>query len=166
MMHYLDDTWSLYFHDPQQSDWTMSSYIKLCDLSTAEDFWAVDNLLGDNISKAMFFLMREHVFPCWDDKSNITGGCLSLKVLKSQLPNFWNTLASHLLTDHLLHDATKMSLVNGISTSPKKSFCIVKIWVSNHCLSDSSLWNLPMNYEGELLYKSSIDNISSEQQKK
>ena len=35
---YLNDVWTLYFHTPDDPDWTLSSYVRLTDVSTVEDF--------------------------------------------------------------------------------------------------------------------------------
>jgi hypothetical protein len=165
---YLNDTWSFYFHDPQNNDWRTCSYEKLCDLTTAQDFWFLDTLLKDNTMKGMFFLMREHVFPCWDDESNIKGGCISIKVLKNDLPAFWQHLVALLLTENILVDSQKQNWnkVNGISTSPKKHFCIVKIWIADTTISDKDFFNIPTEYYGDIIYKSNLDNISLENQRK
>lgn len=164
---FLNDTWSFYFHDPHNNDWRTNSYMKIMDIGAAEEYWVVDYSLNDNINKGMFFLMREHVFPCWDDESNIKGGCLSLKVLKQDLRDFWNEMVAKMLTEQVLVDSHKdqWSMVNGISTSPKKHFCIIKIWVADPALADPRLFNIPPKYYGDIIYKSNMDNINNDEVK-
>jgi len=165
---YLNDTWSFYFHDPHNDDWRTNSYEKLCDITTAQEYWVLHSLIDENISKGMFFLMREHVFPCWDDESNIKGGCLSIKVLKNELQEFWKSLCISMLTENLLIDSKKglWNMVNGLSTSPKKHFCIVKIWVADNNLCNKEFFNIPLNYYGDIIYKSNLDNITIENSRK
>ena len=161
---YLNDIWTVYFHDPNDTDWTHSSYINLGNISTVDDFWNHHVGYREHAHKGMFFIMREHVFPSWDDPCNLTGGCLSIKVLKDDMNKFWEDLAIKMLGEDLLVDGykDKWSCVNGISTSPKKHFCIIKIWLQNDELSNKSFFNLLLDYHGDILYKSNQDNISND----
>lgn len=157
---YLNDTWSLYFHDPSDTNWTMASYVKIADISSANDFWVLARLIGDNFARGMFFIMREAIFPCWDDPSNIDGGCISLKILKTEMMQFWKDLCSKMLCERLLTSTSNWDVVNGISVSPKKHFCIVKIWTRDQTVQHPAQFNLPANYSGEVIYKSNRCNIS------
>lgn len=163
-MLYLNDTWSTYFHDPLDDDWRNESYVKLIDIASADDYWTFQKLLGDHINNGMFFIMREHVFPCWDDPANINGGCISIKILKDDMVNFWQKLCSKMLTETLLKPdlRSKWNIVNGISTSPKRHFCIVKIWLGESNYTDLDIFDLPFPYNGEIIYKTNISNISLE----
>lgn len=196
--HYLQDTWTLYFHEPSNADWTMSSYVRLEQLSSVEGFWQVHEGVRPYLSRGMFFLMREHVFPCWDDPGNIDGGCISIKVLKEDLETFWEEAVSGMLGERLVRYAPPggggasgegadkghlsthsthsnlfprasevWSAVNGISTSPKRYFCICKIWLKDGAMlggldtSDSirRKFALPVKFYGEPLYRSNAENI-------
>lgn len=158
----LNDVWCLYFHDPTDSDWTLKSYKRICNISSSESYWAVQNLLQDKLSCGMFFLMREHVFPCWDDQTNIEGGCLSIKVLKQDLKQFWEHFAIRALGECLFKDHELSVNINGISTSPKKHFCIIKIWLKTNDHNTRDYFDFPETYQGEILYKSNKDNISNQ----
>jgi Eukaryotic initiation factor 4E len=166
---YLNDVWTMYFHDPNDSDWTTSSYINIGNISTIDDFWNHETHFQDQIHKGMFFLMREHVFPYWDDPSNINGGCFSIKVLKEDMGAFWKDVCMKLLGELLVKEGNaSWDVINGISTSPKKHFCIVKIWTKDASLSSidtKKIFNIPSNYHGDLLYKSNMDNISNDSAK-
>lgn len=166
--HFLDDTWTLYFHEPSEIDWNMSSYVRLDQISSIESFWRVHEGIRKYLNKGMFFLMREHVFPCWDDPNNINGGCISIKILKDDLESFWETAVVRMLGDRLVQKKANVSndvqddvwtLVNGISTSPKRYFCICKLWLKDSMVSEKQFFNLPTNYHGEPLYRSNIENI-------
>lgn len=164
-MHFLNDIWIIYFHDPYKTDWTIESYIKLTKpISTIEDFLNNWIYLLKNIEKGIFFFMREHVFPCWDCPENINGGILSIKVLKDDLTDFLKILVYQLIGEILLKNEYKefTHCINGISTSPKKHFCIVKIWVSDSKLYDKKFFDIPLQYHGDILYKSNRDNITNE----
>lgn len=168
---FLNDIWTVYFHDPNNHDWTHSSYVNMGNISTIEDFWGHCNVAKENIHKGMFFVMREHVFPAWDDPSNIHGGCLSIKVLKDEMYKFWEDLSIRMLGEDLLVDAKKemWDHVNGISTSPKKHFCIIKIWLKSDDLvpsgNNKGFFNLLPGYYGDVIYKSNLENISNDSNK-
>lgn len=158
---FLNDVWNVYFHDPFDIDWTVKSYVRLSSVSSVEEFWANMNHMKQNVYKGIFFIMREYVFPCWDDPNNITGGCLSIKILKDHLPEFWEDLCIKLLGETLIKEEMRehWNLVNGISTSPKKHFCIIKIWLKNDTLANKDYFNIMHKYYGEILYKSNMENI-------
>ena len=161
---YLNDVWSVYFHDPNDTDWNHSSYVNMGNISTVDDFWNHTMSNKETVHKGMFFIMREHIFPCWDDPSNITGGCLSIKVLKEEMHKFWEDLCIKMLGECLLVDEKKdmWNNINGISTSPKKHFCIIKIWLQNDDFNKKEFFNLYPEYYGDIIYKSNIDNISND----
>lgn len=160
---YTNDLWTLYFHDPDDSNWSIENYHRLTEINSIESFWRVHLKIKERIHCGMFFLMREHVFPCWDDPNNIKGGCLSIKVLKQDMKEFWEKLSIALVGETILQKEKidLWNVVNGISTSPKKHFCIIKIWLSNDMLNSKIFFNLPSNYYGEILYKSNTENIEN-----
>ena len=162
---FLNDIWSMYFHDPNDTNWTNASYVNIGNMSTVDDFWNHATQFKEHIHKGIFFLMREHVFPYWDDPANLKGGCFSIKVLKDDMAVYWEDLCIKLLGETLIRDADKWDLINGISTSPKKHFCIVKIWVRNLDLADQDAkqcFDILPNHHGDILFKSNIDNISND----
>lgn len=158
---FLNDVWTYYFHDPNDTNWTYDSYVRLADISSIDEFWSIHNQLKTKIHGGMFFIMREYVFPCWDDENNRNGGCLSIKVLKQDLANVWETMCIKLLGETLLHPnhKSKWSHVNGISTSPKKHFCIVKVWLKENILTSRDDFDLGLPFHGEVLYRSNLENI-------
>lgn len=161
---FLNDIWAMYFHDPNDNDWTNASYHRMGDISTVDDFWSHQLSVKHQVHKGMFFLMREHVFPCWDDPANLQGGCLSIKVLKDDMGEFWEDISMKLLGETLLKEEHRAhwSKVNGISTSPKKHFCIIKIWVADQDMADKNMYDLKKMYHGDVIYKSNLDNISND----
>lgn len=183
----LQDVWTLYFHDPNDVDWNLSSYVRLGDISSVADYWDYRTATASYLSRGMFFVMREHVFPCWDDKMNINGGCLSMKVLKDDMPIYWDNLLVHMLGERLFdpkrndedggkndrdgvkqtkddddEDEDAWSVVNGLSVSPKRYFCIIKIWLRDEKHKDAADFRLPQGYVGEVLYKANSCNLKAE----
>lgn len=161
----LDDIWTMYFHDPYDANWMCQSYHRLCDMGTVQEFVALHERVKEHLHQGMLFLFRESVFPCWDDPANIKGGCLSIKVHKTELAEFWFQLCARLLGEELLQpdarDEHGWDAVTGISTSPKRMFCIVKVWVRTEELSSADMFNLPPLQGGEIIFKSNRDNIDA-----
>ena len=162
--HILNDLWSFYFHDPFNNDWNLSSYVKVADIGSVETFWQIHETFIEKITMAMFFLTREHIFPCWDDPFNKDGGCLSIKVLKQDVPPFWEIMCAHILGETLLVNDkhTMWDHVNGLSISPKKHFCIIKVWMRTNEVQDVADYNIPPGYYGEMIYKPNRDNIEGQ----
>lgn len=162
-----NDIWTLYFHDPYNEDWTYASYLKLTDMSSVDEFWNVHKMIHEKIHCGMFFIMREYVFPCWDDENNKNGGCISIKVMKQDIDEYWEELCTKLLGETLLKPAHRSmwNLVNGISSSPKKYFCIIKIWVKSAELGKCEFFDLPKKLYGDILYRSNQENIDNDHSK-
>jgi hypothetical protein len=157
---FLEDVWTYYFHDPDDVNWNLDSYHRLTDVASLRDFWGIHTTVAPYLSRGMFFVMREHIYPCWDDPHNIRGGCLSMKVLKEELGSFWDHLVMHMLGENMLKDSSlDPKCVNGLSVSPKRYFCIVKVWLAEGSPADHSKFNLPPSYGGEVLYRSNMENI-------
>ena len=156
---FLQDAWTVYFHDPDDPDWALSSYHRVADVTSVADYWAVHEALEGHLARGMFFVMREHVYPCWDDKENINGGCLSMKVPKDDLPAAWAHLVQHMLGETVVRDPAAWATVNGLSVSPKRCFCIVKLWLRDASLCDRRAFALPPGYCGEVIFRSNTDNI-------
>ena len=153
----LNDTWKIYFHDPSSNDWEKTSYVELGEISTIYEFWNLYEVLKPQLHKGMFFVMREHIFPKWDDECNKQGSFASIKILKNALGKFGEEIIIRLLGETLInykiHDTVNWDVINGISFSPKKHFCIVKIWMKNSKLNKKEAFNISNVYNGELLFK-------------
>lgn len=164
---FLNDVWTFYFHDPYDSNWKNESYKLLGTISTVEEFWQHHEQVKNDVSKGIFFLMRDYVFPCWDDPANLEGGCLSIKVLKEVVSEFWEDICMKILGETLLlkEHSEKWNLVNGISISPKKHFCIIKIWVKDHTLNNKEMFDLQTGYYGDILFRLNRENIQHEHTK-
>lgn len=164
---YLDDTWALWFHDPNDADWTNASYTQIATISSANNFWAVQSLLSDKVKCGMFFLMRDHVFPCWDDPYNAKGGCLSVKVSNQDATGFWETICALMLSENLVKKSDGSHAadgghqvgprpnehVNGLSVTPKNAFCVFKLWISENAPKDPCRYVIP-DFSGQVMFRS------------
>lgn len=127
----LHGKWNLYYHLPHDSKWDLDSYtVILGSIDTAEKVVALNNAMNDGIVKnCMLFLMREGITPTWEDKKNRDGGCFSFKVSNKHVHEVWKILVCLTCGETLLMNRALHKHVNGITISPKKSFCIIKIWM-------------------------------------
>ena len=165
---FFNDTWKLFFHDPSDSDWTMESYVALGVISNTDDFWAATNTIAPHIASGMFFLMREHVFPCWDDTYNIDGGCYSVRVPRANARDAMIDMMIATLGETLLSEEhrSKWDMINGISISPKNAFNVIKIWMGKGDPVDyEHLW-LPASRTKDVLYTKFRDQISGSSNRK
>ena len=87
----------------------------------------------------MLFVMRSGITPMWEDVRNRNGGCFSFKVINKQVHEVWKTLFYALCGESLCIDTENSEYLNGITISPKKSFCIVKVWLKDYSLQDPSI---------------------------
>lgn len=139
----LNDTWILWYHDPNDLNWDIKSYKNVAEIQTIEEFWNTYAYLENNvIENSMFFFMRKGINPLWEDPKNINGGCWSFKIPKGNILKYWTELSIYLLGENV---TKKDRIINGISISPKKTFCIIKIWNNNKEKNDKKLLNTKMD---------------------
>ena len=150
--HALNSAWTLWYHDTEEKRWDIDSYVKVYQISTIEAFWGHHKALPSaTFHMGMFFYMRDDILPIWEDARNKNGGCLSYKVPMADAFKIWEALTVHLAAECL---STEAYLVNGISISPKRGFCILKIWINDHKKYGSRYLNETVN--GILDYEQSI----------
>jgi hypothetical protein len=131
-IHKLNVRWNLWAHLPQDSDWTVKSYKLVYSFKTLEDAIAMTETTPDPLIKAcMLFVMREGVSPMWEDPKNRNGGSFSYKVSNKNVCEVWRELNYVLVGDTISNNSSFVNCVTGITISPKKNFCIIKIWMTN-----------------------------------
>lgn len=124
--------WTLYFHDPSDMRWTLDSYKRVTDVTTVQDWVQLDACCGDMWENGAFFLMRAHIKPMWEDAHNVGGGCLSFKVNKPGARECWFRMACRLLGETVQRGNQAAERVCGMSITPKRTFCIVRLWCAEH----------------------------------
>tara|TARA_Y100000389_G_scaffold188065_3_gene210149 strand:- start:12284 stop:12772 length:489 start_codon:yes stop_codon:yes gene_type:complete len=128
----LNSKWTLWAHLPHDTDWSLKSYIKIMNIESVDETVALYKNIPDNMIKnCMLFMMRDGINPTWEDDKNKNGGCFSYKIPNKCVIDVWKS-TSYMVTGETISNEQMVSLdVNGISISPKKNFCIVKIWFSS-----------------------------------
>ena len=148
---FLHDCWTLYFHDPDNNEWSEKSYQAIHTISTVEDWAHADKALHDLWQQGMFFLMREHILPMWEDPHNEKGGCISFKVNKPDASEYWFQLGAKALGEVLAKDTKLVDSICGISMSPKRNFCILRVWLSRACAPEG--YHLETPHYSQVLFK-------------
>jgi hypothetical protein len=148
------DTWVLWYHDPNDSDYSEASYIKILDITQVSDFWSVIEAISPEAwNSGMFFFMKKGYRPMWDAPENDKGGAWSQKVDASETHAVFVDCMVHCLASKVLK-AQNESIV-GVTLSPKGHFHIVKIWNSTATVSDRKLLSptLKMRLDAGVAYK-------------
>lgn len=156
----LKDNWTLWFHNPSDANWGLDSYKKIKEVSSVSQFWelfnSIDNILVEN---SMLFFMKNSIVPLWEDAKNKQGGCWSFKIYKNSVFKVWEQLCIHCIAQSITKDTNDSCMINGISISPKKSFCIIKIWNNDSNKNKNSYIkdDIPNVKLDECLYKAHIN---------
>ena len=128
----LYDKWTLWGHLPHDTNWTFESYIRILTFNTVEEIiMLLETLPNEVITNCMLFIMRDGIKPMWEDPKNVKGGCFSYKINNKNVVSIWKNLSYSLVGESLTDQVNARQVINGITISPKKNFCIVKIWFSN-----------------------------------
>jgi len=138
--------WNVYYHLPQDKTWDLASYkLIMGDIDTTEKAVSIVEALTPNVMKhCMLFVMRVGITPMWEDPKNRDGGCFSYKVSNIHVPEVWKTMFYALCGETLSTNPKYNKLINGITISPKKNFCIIKIWLTDYSWQDGSVvLNIP-----------------------
>lgn len=155
----LNNKWTFWYHNPKDTDWNINSYINLGSVNSVSEFWTFMNSLDNNIIEhSMLFIMKEDIIPMWEDKKNSKGGSWSFKIIKNNIKQVWEDVCINIICDNITKNKSDANIINGISISPKKAFCILKIWnnnknINNYKLLNNNIKNINLI---ECIYKSHI----------
>lgn len=123
--------WCLWHHLSNNNDWSIGSYKKIYTFDTLENcIKLVENIDKIIIEKSMLFLMKDNIKPIWEDPENKKGGSVSYKIPIENVCCVWNKLIYYLIGNTLINEYI-LENINGLSVSPKKNFCIIKIWIGD-----------------------------------
>ena len=125
----LKSKWVLWYHSLKNKSWDNKSYVKVIEIKSLLDYKLLEDIIRINhLQNGMFFLMKNDIFPTWEDPKNRMGGCLSFKY-DNNILNEWLKILLLCITEEL-SDYNKE--INGLSISPKKEFNICKLWLREH----------------------------------
>lgn len=125
----LQNKWILWNHGLNDKSWSNDSYKNIFVYQNLYDLKIYfDNLDLLQLQNSMYFIMRDGIFPTWEDKNNKNGCCASFKVFSNDILITWKLLLQNILCENIHKNIQKYNNINGISISPKKEFNIIKIW--------------------------------------
>ena len=128
----LYDKWTLWAHLPHDTNWTFDSYIRILSFNSVHAIiMLLESIPDEMITNCMLFIMRDGIKPMWEDPKNRKGGCFSYKINNKNVSSIWKNLSYSLVGESLTENTNVRPCINGITISPKKNFCIVKIWLTN-----------------------------------
>ena len=129
-MYDLNTSWILWYHSVKDTSWTKSSYKQFYRFQTLFDYNLFKSIIQLNhLQNGMFFLMRDGIFPNWEDPDNINGVCISFKIPSENLKEEFSIILEKIISEDKFHDKENYELLNGISIAPKKEFNILKLWM-------------------------------------
>ena len=129
----LSCNWMLWFHLPQDSDWSINSYQLLWEFKTMKDTIAITETLPPGlVLNGMLFIMRSGTLPMWEHANNRKGGCFSYRVSHKYAYEAWKKMTYMLVGNTISPCAETVENINGITISLKKNFCIIKIWMKTN----------------------------------
>ena len=137
----LNNNWSFYIHLHDNYDWSINSYIKIINFECLKNAILLnDEINYDLIKKSMMFLMKSDILPIWECDENKKGGSFSFKIPNKDIENVWKNIYINLICKTITKNTDDYDKINGISLSPKKKFCILKIWMSDCQLTNPNIF--------------------------
>lgn len=141
----LNRNWILWYHGVNDKKWDLDSYQKIGSIKNLYDFNNIINNINSYIA-GMFFIIEEGITPRWEDKKNINGGVLTLKISKKVVEDIWINLISSMVGETLTEDENNMKYINGISISPKINNVIIKIWFNKSDLNFNKILSSKLDF--------------------
>ena len=152
-------SWTVYYHEPEDKSMTADSYKKLQVVSSWEALGSLLRELGPHkTTNGLLRVMRGDFSPLWENKANIHGGSYCLKVTRRNAIDVFNRYLAAAALGSCAKDSANQ--IVGVTISPKKGFCIIKVWNL-----DAKRFNSPANLqilheeiqESEILYRCHTD---------
>ena len=143
----LQNKWILWNHGLNDKSWSNDSYKNIFEYNNLYDLKIYfDNLDLLQLQNSMYFIMRDGIFPTWEDINNCNGCCASFKVSSNDILNTWKLLLQNILCENIHKNIQKYNNINGISISPKKEFNIIKIWFKSKIKNIDDYLNIDNKY--------------------
>lgn len=138
----LSHKWVLWLHYPNDQNWGMTGqdhYNRVMEITDMKQVISLNKHMEDSlIQQCMVFIMKDGIQPIWEDPHNREGGRFSFKIPNQVVPDVWRKMTMHLLGGTLVEDPEFAQRINGLTISPKRAFCIVKLWMKDCTYTDVS----------------------------
>jgi len=133
--HHLSTSWTFWYSVGDKNLSWVQNQIKLCTVSTIEQFWYVTSQLQPPSNITMghtYSVFRAGVLPDWEDSANISGGRWMIPCPKSErqdkLDKRWLEILFMMVGDHMEGFS---GLVNGAEACVRKKGDRVEVWVKD-----------------------------------
>lgn len=138
--HKLKTPCKLWAHLPHDPDWTINGYKSIQNWTTIEEVIALTESMPDELIKnCMFFVMKDGILPIYETPENAHGGCFSYKVPNKDVCATWRMIVYAFVGGVMSENLEFSRTITGITISPKKNWCIIKVWVSTCEMQNSAL---------------------------
>ena len=146
--------WVIWYHSITDKNWDNDSYKKIFEINNLKDlFYFKNNLNYNHLFNSMLFVMRDGIFPTWEDNNNKNGGMLSYKINSKNIFNEFINLIESCVCENVHSNTNNYNLINGLSVSPKKEFNILKIWIRNNKKEELIDYNSKFIHSKNMIYK-------------
>ena len=126
----LNTNWCLWYHSIKDTNWKKNSYKNIYTIRNLYDLKSINDIIQTiHLQNSMLFIMREGIFPTWEDPDNREGCCISYKIPNSVLKEQFDIILNNMISEDILLDKENIDYLNGLSIIPKKEFNIVKLWL-------------------------------------
>ena len=154
-------SWTLYFHEPEDKTWTPDSYKRIQTVDTWEALGTLMREIGTHrLTNGMMFGMRGETSPMWEHRTNIRGGSYCIKVSRRNAAEIYQRYLAAAAAD-CASTAPATNPIVGVTMSPKKGFCIIKLWNANAKAFNSPVSDITLLHEeirpDEILYRPHTD---------
>lgn len=156
----LENNYTLYYHDVNDENWERDSYRKIYTFRSLNDVVKLHNTIS-NYTSGMFFMMRDPIFPLFEDDANLNGGFWTYKIPKKDMNRIWLEMVGRFVCNTITKDPKHAILINGISISPKITNCILKIWNNDSRCQEPSIFTHDVKelLNMEWYYRPHVENL-------
>ncbi|MFZ3192248.1 MAG: eukaryotic translation initiation factor 4E [Moraxellaceae bacterium] len=135
----LSSSWTLYYHATDNKSWDLSSYVRIMTVTTLTEAVALIESIPDIlVSNGMLFLMKDTINPMWEDSRNVAGGGFSYKIPNKHAAAAYRGMIYAAIGGCLSSHDTYSHHITGITSSQKRGFAIMKIWMADCAHQDAS----------------------------
>ena len=141
-MHKLDSSWCMWSHYLADTDWSVTSYIRIHSCNNVEELIALHETMVLSecvLRKCMLFFMKNTIMPIWEDDENKNGGYFSFRLSLNNIRETWASVLYMVAGNTISDNLDFISDITGVVLSPKKHYYNVQLWMKTQTHSISEL---------------------------
>ena len=148
----LNTSWTVWIHENENTDWTLSSYKPVYEINSIGSMWRFLWIL-DNLNKNViqYYIMRNGITPIWEDNNNKNGAICSIMI------DNLNRNSKHMRGDLGVDAFSAICIlvmnesfvknnhdINGLCYSIKSRSVLIKLWVKDYTSNMYFIDKLPI----------------------